>query len=322
MSLNRTLTVMKSNVGNAVGDTSSSMASLIQNYINDRYTEVLRRTKLLQIHRNDYSFTTTAGTEDYVLPQDFDTELSVIDKTNGRQLARLDIQQVTDNYAAQIDQQGVVSHYIVLDKRVNAQPTSASGLSVVSSSASDTTQTVFVKGIDSNGVEDYETLTLTGTTPVATTKTYAHILSIGKSAVTAGYVTITSNSGAVTNAVMNRQDLEYRIKVMRLVQVPSGAILVELNYIQGLRPLTQDYDSPVIDCADVLEQGAIADAWRHKRQYEKAADHEINFEKRLANLIFNYESQPNKVNLFNVQPYRREFESGGNVDDARRYGVY
>lgn len=321
MSLNRTLGVMKSNVGSAIGDTSTPMASLIQNYLNDRYRETLRRLKILGVHRSDYSFSTTAGTEDYIMPQDFETELSVVDKTNGRLLSRIDSQQLAEHYFSQLDDQGVVTHYIVLDKTVRNQPTANSTLSIVSSSASDT-QTVYVKGFDSNGYEDYETVTLTGTTPVVTTKTYSRITMIAKSAVTVGVITITSNSGAVTVAILSRQMLEHRIKMMRLVQVPNSVITVELNYIQGFTELNQTYDYPILDCAEILEAGAIADGWRHKRQFGKAADFDIIFEKRLANLIFDYEAQPNKVNLFNVKPYSREFETGGNVDDARRYGIY
>lgn len=303
MSLNRTLGVMKANIGSAIGDTSSTMGSLIQNYINDRLREVLRRLKILAVHRSDYSFTTTAGTEDYILPQDCESILSVTDKTNGLPITPIDVQQQTSNFASLLDQQGLVTNYLVLDKTVRTQPTASSTLSVVSSSASDT-QTVYIKGFDSNGYEDYETLTLTGTTPVVSAKTYSRLTMIAKSAVTVGVITVTSNSGAVTNAVLSRQMLEHRIKVMRLAQVPASSLVIEVNYIQGFQELNQTYDYPVLDCAEILEAGAIADGWRHKRQFGKAADFEIIFEKRLANLVFDYET--NKVQLFNVKAYSRE----------------
>lgn len=318
--MNRRLTTIKSNVANMVQDTSSPMLVLIQNYINDRYREVKQRLAIVDIQRSDYTFTTSAGTEDYVLPQDFLREYSVVDKTNKRQLSRIDSQQVADNYNWGLDEQGVTSHYLVLDKTCNKQPTSASTISCVSSSASDTSQTVYIKGLDTNGYEDYETITLTGTTPVASTKSYTHILMISKSSVTAGTVTLTSNSGAVTNAVISRQMLDYRVKVLRLVQIPNGSWTIELNYQQRENELNQDGDYPIVDCYDCLEAGATADALRYKRQYAKAADWDVIFEKRLANLVYSYEASPNKVNLFNPKTYRA-YEGGG-VDDSRRYGVF
>ena len=318
---NRTLTLMKSNVGNAVQDTSASMLSLIQNYINDRMKEVYSRVKLQGVLRSDYSFSTTAGTEDYVLPQDFDSEMTVIDTTNKRPLCRLDMQQVVGSFSGQINDQGTTTHYVIMDKTVQNQPSSASTISIVSSSASDTSQTVFIRGYDANGYEDYESVTLVGTTPVVTSASFLRLKEISKSGVTVGTVTLTSNSGAVTNAVLSRPMLDYRIKLMRLVQIPSSVFTVEINYIPGFLEMTQSYDYPLIDCADVLEAGATADALRYKRQYQKASDFDIIFEKRLANLIFTNEAQPNKIQLFSPKPYQREFYTG-NADDTRRYGIF
>lgn len=318
--MNRRLTTIKSNVASMIQDSSAPMLALIQNYINDRYREIKQRLSIVDVQRTDYSFTTTAGTEDYVLPQDFLKEFTVMDKTNKRQLSRLDSQQQVDNFSWDLDGNGTTTHYMILDKTCNKQPTSASAIAVVSSSGSDTTQTVYIKGLDSNGYEDYETITLTGTTPANSTKSYTHILMVSKSAVTAGTVTLTSNSGAVTNAVMSRQMLDYRVKVMRLVQIPGGSYTIEVSYAQRENELNQDGDYPILDCYDALEAGATADALRYKRQYAKAADWDVIFEKRIANLAYAYEAQPNKVNVFNPRTYR-QFENG-NVDDARRYGVF
>lgn len=318
--MNRRLTTIRSNVASMVQDTSAPMLALIQNYINDRYREVKQRLAIVDIQRSDYTFTTTAGTEDYVLPMDFWREYSVLDKTNKRQLSRIDTQQVVDNYSWAPDQQGITTHYQVLDKTCNKQPTSASVISVSSSSASDTSQTVFIKGLDTNGYEDYETISLNGTNVITSTKTYTQILMISKSGVTAGTVTLTSNSGAVTNAVISRQMLDYRVKILRLVQIPNGSWTIEINYQQRENELNQDGDYPVVDCYDILEAGATADALRYKRQYAKAADWDVIFEKRLNNLAYAYEASPNKVNVFNPRTYRA-FENG-NVDDARRYGVF
>lgn len=81
------------------------------------------------------------------------------------------------------------------------QPSSVSAISVVSSDAMDTSQTVTISGLV-NGLEDVETVTLNGTTAVSTIKTFTYIAGTRKNENTAGIITCTSNSGVVTNCTM------------------------------------------------------------------------------------------------------------------------
>jgi hypothetical protein len=318
--MNRTFATITNNVGLMIGDSTSAMSSLIKSYINDRMAEVLKRTNILDVNRADYSFSTTSGTEDYILPSDFGKEIIVRDATNKVNLSRVDSQSNVMLNPYSTDDTGVVKQYVILDKTYQEQPSSASVISFVSSSASDTSQIMYVKGFDSNGYEDYEQKQINGTTTVSTTKSFSRIVSVSKSALTSGTITVTSNSGAKTIAVMSRAMLEYRVKVMRLVNIPNATLTIDVIYIPKMLPMVQDYDYPIIDCADILEAGATADAWRFKRQFSKAADMDIIFEKRLANLLFDTENQPNKLNLFRPQSYRYH-ESNSNVNDSR-YGVF
>lgn len=318
--MNKTFGSIIDYVSSTIGDSTEAMHTLIRGYINNRYKEILRRCNLLDTNRSDYSFTTVAGTEDYVLPQDFMKEISVRDATNKANLMRVDLQSSIASNPYSTDEQGSVRQYVIMDKTVRSQPSSASILTFVSSSTSDTSQTIYVKGFDANGYEDYESVTINGTSSVVTTKSFSRILLVAKSALTAGTITVTANSGATTVAIMSRAMLEHRIKVMRLSSIPNVAISIEINYIANMLPMVSDYDYPLIDCADILEAGAEADGWRFKRQFAKAADLDIIFEKRLANMIFDYESQPNKVNLFRPQTYSHH-ENSGNVNDSR-YGTF
>lgn len=302
--MNKNFGTMKSNVGSDIQDTSSSMLSLIGEYLNDRLVEVLRRLSLVDTAKVDHTLTTTAGTEDYVMPDDFGKEISVFDKTGNREITRLTIQEWIRDYGSIQDQQGTVFNYILLDSPVKLQPSSAGVVTVASSSASDTTQTVYVKGILSDGTEDYETITLNGTSNASGAKSFSRILMISKSAVTAGAITVTR--GSDTLAVLGRQKLISRYKVMRLVSIPEGSSTLEITYIQKISPLHHDQDYPIIDCEEILEAGAKADSWRYKRQFAKATEFEGIFEKKLANLVFDYDNQPNQKHTFNPKPYSRE----------------
>lgn len=128
---------------------------------------------------------------------------------------------------------------------VETQPTSASIISVVSSSASDTSQKVLIKGLV-NSQLDYEELSLNGTTTVNGSKSFSAIYAVTKSAETVGRVTVTSNAGVVTNVTLALQDETVRLRKIRLYPIPSSAVTITVkNY--GLCPeLTTTYEDTEI----------------------------------------------------------------------------
>lgn len=301
---NRVLTTMQGRVGSDVGDTSSALAVLIKTWINDRYKELLRRINYLNYARLDYQFTTTGGTEDYVLPDDFGNELYVLDKTNLKELGRIDPQVWITNNQTSSDTAGIPKNYAIYDSAVRSQPTSASVATIVSGSALDIVPTVYIRGIVS-GREDYESILLTGTSPAVGTKSWDRILSVSKSDVTIGAITVSTNSAAVTIAILGRELLEHRVKLIRVIPPPASAYVMELGYTQRFFPLNNAYDYPIIDCSDALEAGALADAWRYKRQFSKAADLDVIFEKKTSDIIWEQENKPNMVHMFTPKPYSR-----------------
>jgi hypothetical protein len=97
------------------------------------------------------------------------------------------------------DTTGTPSRYAIAGHGMLSLPVSS--LSLVSGSASDTTQTATVYGT-SRGRMLYETVSLTGTTAVSTTNSYDAIEKITLSAACAGAITIISNEGNVTNCTI------------------------------------------------------------------------------------------------------------------------
>lgn len=303
--MNKDFNTLKTNVGKNVMDTSTSMASIIGVYLNNRYFDLLRRVNWQSID-DDYSFSTVAGTKDYVLPYNFGKEIYVHDSTNKSQLDRMTLQEWIDKYYDAESDQAAPTKYIILDQTVRDQPSSASQLSITSSSTSDTTETVRIKGIDSNGVELDESVTLNGTSAQTSANTYSEVLAISKSDATVGRVTVTSNSGTVTIALLSPSVLESRATVMRLYPVPSTVCTIKAPYIVKPTPLSNSYDYPIIDCADIIEYGATADAWRYKRQFAKANEFERLYEKFIITFIWDKENQPNQVHQFNPITYNRD----------------
>lgn len=293
------------NVGTLVQDTSSAMATIIKVFCNNTYREILRRLNW-DVINNSYTISVVAGTQDYILPSDFGKEVYVNDSTNKLAIPFIDFQTLAEKYADTLASTGDVSRYTIFNDTIRTQPSSASTISFVSSSTADVTQSVRVKGIDANGVEIEETITLNGTTASPTTNSYTKVRNISKSATTTGTVTGTSNSGAVTVAVLAPADLVHQVVKMRLHYIPADALTLAVPYHINPYPLSNDYDFPVIDCADGIELGATAQAWRYKRQMSKAQEYERLFEKWLMDAAWEIENQPNQTHLINPKPYSRE----------------
>ena len=301
--MNKSFSVIKTNIGAEVIDTSSAFATIIGRFVNRRYFQILRSINWRNIN-DAYTFDTVVGTQRYVLPDDFGKEISCTDTTNSGELSKFQIDELYSTYKT-ITGTGSIERYAIVDSPVQAQPSAASTLSIVSSSASDTSQTILIRGI-SFGVEVYESVTLTGTAAATSANSYTRIKGISKSSATAGYVTITSNSAAVTNAVIPLETLETRYKILIIHYVPTSVSTIALPYIVNPLPLSQDYDYPVIDIADLIEIGAIADCLRYKRQFSKANVYEVNYTHQLNDYIFDKENQPNEVIQFSPQGYSRD----------------
>lgn len=303
--MNKNFLTMKTNVGNNCQDTSTQFLTLIGNWLNDRLVEINRRANYNQTATIDFNISASSGVEDYVLPSDYKDCVFLLDKTNKKQLTQIDFQEWALLYKSDPDTSGTVGTYTVFEDVARKQPTSASAISFTSSSASDTTQTMYVRGLVS-GVEDYETLTINGTGSVSTTKSFSKVLAIGKDALTAGVITATSNSGAVTVATMSRESLKHIVKKMRLGRIPSQDLTLEMCYTQKQLGMSSDYDYPILDCEDILEAGATADALKYKRQYAKADYWESIFEKRLDDWMWEKENKSDRVHSFKPQPYSRD----------------
>jgi len=305
MNSNKLFVTIYGNVGSAVQDTSSTMSTIIKAHCNKRYREIQKRLNHRAIDFN-YSFALVAGTQDYILPSDFGKELYVYDSTNLRYLPFISMEELAEKYPDSLASQGTFDRYSIFQDVVRAQPSAASTISFSSSSAGDTTQYMRVRGTDANDVELEESVLLTGTTPAATTNSYKTIRMISKSGSTTGRITGTSNSAAVTVCVLAPADLDYKVLKLRTHYIPSNVATIKLPYVIKPYPLSNDYDSPVFDCADGIELGAIADTWRYKRQFAKAHEFDGLFERWIVDTQWDEENQPNQTKTFNVKMYNRD----------------
>ncbi len=101
-------------VGTRVGDTSSTFATTIKQYINDRYKDIFERFNWTTI-KPDYTITTIIGTQDYILPADFNKELYAYDSTNLIDISGVSIQDLERNYPNTLQTQDQPIKYAIFD---------------------------------------------------------------------------------------------------------------------------------------------------------------------------------------------------------------
>lgn len=188
-------------------------------------------------------FTTTAGQRAYYFDGDWNRVISISDVDNQvflNYVTETDIEKADPN----IDDTGSPTAYTMYGvSYVNAQPTSSSTLSVVSSSLDDTSQKVQIVGETSDGVLDEE-VSLNGTTAVVSSLSYTRIISISKSDVTAGAVTITSNAGAVTNVRLGARDIFKQFQTIYFWPIPDGNYSMRGRFFRKPKKMIKQYDIP------------------------------------------------------------------------------
>ena len=101
-------------------------------------------------------------------------------------------------------------------------------------------------------------------------------------------------------------------KTIRFYQIPGSVLAIQMPYLAQGASLSATTDLPIIDMADLAsELGATADAWRTKRQFQKAADFEIQYEKVIQEMVWSIENDPNRVVQFRPNTYNRDQLYGG-----------
>lgn len=110
--MGRDYSVIKTNIGSDIMDTSSSMSDIIGRYINRRYMDILRRVNWDYINE-DYTISVTSGTEDYALPSDFKKELYAYDQTNKINLKKINLSDLPYEYEGSMNDSGSVSAYAI-----------------------------------------------------------------------------------------------------------------------------------------------------------------------------------------------------------------
>lgn len=234
-----------------------------------------------------YTLTTVSGTSDYALSPLVDTSkiINFRDETNSQGISYISDSQFREINPGPDSTTGQEYLYTIRGfSPVQNQPTSASVLSLVSSSASDVTSYIVnIQGLNGSNILVNESVTLTGTTPVATTNSYTKVLALSKNLNTNGTVTITSNSGGVTNVVIAPKNRAISHPVVFLFNYPDGTGPLYYDFTIKLPDITDDNDISLIpeQYHDAIELYAKVQCFRHLANVPMAQTTAAEFMDRL-----------------------------------------
>jgi hypothetical protein len=193
--------------------------------------------------------TTEVGRVTYALHSEFMRPLYFFNRVTKRYLEEVPERELGPEGYRWNDATGSAGHFVLWGRtQVKRQPTSRSILSIVSSDPIDTGGTgafdVFVRGETVNGEVASETLRPLGTTPVNTSNSYTKIMQVTRAGPWTGTMTMTSNSAAVTNLILDGCELGKMYQQLYLLETPTVAEDIEYRFYRNPIRMTNDYDLP------------------------------------------------------------------------------
>jgi len=211
------------------------------------------------------TFTTEDGEAEYGLASDILVIKRIVDTDNRCVLQRIleEDEAFTDPDRSLTNQPR--AYFGTYLKTVQYQPSAASQITIVSSSASDTASFACrIRGKLASGIEIPETRTMNGTTEVTTTNSFV-TFSITKDLVSTGYYTVTSNAGVVTNAVLAPEELRRQHHWIRVSFDPGDAYDLRYDFLRN--PLRVVGDTDMFEVPDVLEDCLVNVFEERARRY-------------------------------------------------------
>lgn len=210
--------------------------------------------------------------------------------------------------------------------RVVNQPTSASVVTLVSSSSTDVSKVIIINGLNSSGIFITESVSLDGadaTTPVVSTNTFLEVESIVKEGTTAGTITATANAGVVTVVSIGPYDLVYEAPLVRFYLVPDSVITLRYYFYKKVRKMNSVYDIPTIPEQfqwDILMNGVLAFAHNNEKDYSIADKYEAKMEQAIRKMVT--WGKPINVGSTKIPPYgERSLKLRFDYDSLDSYGT-
>lgn len=281
-------------------------------WLNLAQNRVVQEMDLPHLERED-TFVASDGVRQYnYIDADYRKIISLVDETSGRELV-----EVTDSDLESYDPDRDESSNPVAFSQLapvyyEEQVSSSSKIRVTSTSGSDVSQSVRVRGI-SGGQEWAETLELNGQAVIQSNQSFTAVISAVKSATTDGIVNVTTSNE--TLASIPPEELLIQRQPVVLYPIPDGLYTIRARYYKRPRSMRNELDIP--DFPPIFHEliVSIATEIGHRSLY--------NFEQ--ARMVYREDVLPKLDRLKEASSNRRLKRSRvikGDVDVADRSPTY
>lgn len=241
------------------GDTGTTK-TIVDNTLNQAQQLRLAAKPWPFLRWEPLTFTTTAGTRRYPLHQEYYRPYYFFNRTKKEYLVEMNPRELGPSGVRWNEDQQGPEFYIESISAVQRQPSSASVISIVSSSTADNSAArgIIVYGDTADGVTS-ETITPNGTSTVPGTVSFTKILAVTKLADWTGTLTMTSNSGGVTNLKLFAAERGRNYPQLVLLSDPATGDVIEYQFYRRPRKMVNDDDVPEIPdpCSQILVWDAI-----------------------------------------------------------------
>ena len=234
------------------------------------------------------TFDSVADQRTYYIDAGFNRVLHVLDEDNNRILDEISEREIL-TADPDLSSSGTSDFYSLTGiAEVQAQFDGASKITVVSSSASDTTQTVRIRGKVS-GVETTEAISLNGTTSVDSTNTYDADQDILARLSTAcvGKITVTDTEDSGTLAIIPAGFYRHPMIKLSLYPTPSDDdVTYKALVYRNPFYLTDEQDIPDLPHGweDLVLSGVMVEAYTYAYEFDIAEKAEIRFQRDISAL--------------------------------------
>lgn len=263
------------NVGSLLERSDTNIRTKIKVFLNDGLRYIVGFRPWMALLRNT-TFSAVSGLDYFITGQEVDQIINISQRQTPIVLAlakyyalltrNLDI-ITTTGYPVTATPGGDIGVKVALP--------SDGTIVVVSSSSSDTTQTVRIQGYSaSTKLPIAETVTLNGTTNVTSANSYSssegYEPKFSKSADTTGIITITRSGTTISELAPTEREAKYR--KWKVWPVFSTNLTMYLTFKKRVYQMSSDVDTPEIECDNAIVMFAFARCLQEKRQIAKAKE--------------------------------------------------
>ena len=254
---------------------AAEVTTRLKAFVNEAQQELLSEPGMAEwLARNEpmVTFASVANQAVYAMPSGMSRIDAITDRANQRRLGLQSVDWYRSAYPDPTTNTGTPSDYVPFGfMAVSVQPSAATGLWAVSTSASDTTPVVYIETMRTSGVPYSGSVTVTGTTRVqiGTSTDHEQVTKFYVSAAGVGDIKLyTASSGGTLLATIPIGQTFSRYYSFALAPTPAAALTY---YVESARPVTDlvnTTDEPLLPMRfhRLLVDGALM------REYEKRSD--------------------------------------------------